>query len=162
MQEVHLSPRRLRRLSQNGRGSDPRLSCRKDQWIQVESQGVGRSCLIGGAGVPRLFDPRCFYCWTKKGFEFEPLSSIASARKKFDREAIEGTIATMNRIYTTIEAAERCETSPSSISRAAKRAGVGVRRTDGRLVGLTEQDLKAVVKKLRYVAGNPNWIARKK
>jgi hypothetical protein len=68
----------------------------------------------------------------------------------------------MNRIYTTIEAAERCETSPSSISRAAKRAGVGVRRTDGRLVGLTEQDLKAVVKKLRYVAGNPNWIARKK
>ena len=66
----------------------------------------------------------------------------------------------MKRIYTTVEAAERCETSPSSISRAARRAGVGLRRADGRLVGLSESDLKVVVKSLRHVAGNPNWIAK--
>jgi hypothetical protein len=60
-------------------------------------------------------------------------------------------------ILTTVEAATLCETSPSSISRAARKAGVGVRRADGRLVGISRNDLKKIEKLLRYKAGNPNW-----
>jgi hypothetical protein len=67
----------------------------------------------------------------------------------------------MKIIYTTVEAAEKFETSPSSISRAARAAGVGVRRSsDNRLVGLSEADLKVVAKKIRREVGNPNWIAK--
>jgi hypothetical protein len=61
-------------------------------------------------------------------------------------------------ILTTVEAAELYGTSPSSISRAARKAEVGVRRSDGRLVGISRADLKKAAKHLRYVAGNPNFI----
>lgn len=60
-------------------------------------------------------------------------------------------------ILTTVEASILYETSPSSISRAARKAGVGVRRADGRLVGISRNDLKKIEKLLRYKAGNPNW-----
>ena len=66
------------------------------------------------------------------------------------------------KIYTTVEAAEKYSTSPSSISRAAKRAGVGLRREDGRLVGISERDLSAVRKLLHFKAGNPTFGKKKK
>ena len=64
-------------------------------------------------------------------------------------------------ILTTVEAAILYGTSPSSISRAARKAEVGVRRGDGRLVGITRDDLKRLSKHLRYVAGNPNFGAKR-
>lgn len=64
---------------------------------------------------------------------------------------------TIVEILTTVEAAALYETSPSSISRAARKAGLGVRRADGRLVGISRNDLKKIAKHLRYKAGNPNW-----
>ena len=66
------------------------------------------------------------------------------------------------RILTTVEAAEELGTSASSISRAARKANVGVRREDGRLVGVSRSDLKAIQKLLRYKAGNPNFSKAKK
>lgn len=66
------------------------------------------------------------------------------------------------RIMTTVEAAAEMGTSPSSISRAAKRAGVGVRREDGRLVGISHADLKKVKKFLRFKAGNPLWSKKRR
>lgn len=66
----------------------------------------------------------------------------------------------MSQILTTVEAAEKFGTSPSSISRAAKRAGVGVRRSNGRLVGISENDLRSLKKYLRYKAGNPTWVKK--
>lgn len=60
-------------------------------------------------------------------------------------------------IMTTVEAAELAGTSPSSISRAARKARVGVRRADGRLVGISRADLKKISKHLHRVAGNPAW-----
>jgi hypothetical protein len=64
---------------------------------------------------------------------------------------------TIVEILTTVQAAKLYKTSASSISRAAKKANVGVRREDGRLVGISQRDLKALAKYLRYKAGNPNW-----
>lgn len=61
------------------------------------------------------------------------------------------------RILTTVEAAEELGTSASSISRAARKANVGVRREDGRLVGVTRNDMSKIKKLLRYKAGNPNF-----
>lgn len=63
-------------------------------------------------------------------------------------------------ILTTVELAEELGTSASSISRAAKRANVGVRREDGRLVGVGRNEVRALKKFLRYKAGNPNWKAK--
>lgn len=63
----------------------------------------------------------------------------------------------MTTILTAVEAADRLGTSPSSVSRAAAKAGVGVRRADGRLVGLSAADLKKVAKHLHYERGNPNF-----
>ena len=60
-------------------------------------------------------------------------------------------------ILTTVEAAEEFKTPASSVSRAAKKAGVGVRRSDGRLVGINRGDMKAIKKLLRYKAGNPTF-----
>jgi hypothetical protein len=65
------------------------------------------------------------------------------------------------KILTTVEAAEQYGTSASSISRAASRAGVGVRRSDGRLLGLSTNDLKVLRKFLRFKAGNPTWVKKK-
>lgn len=74
----------------------------------------------------------------------------------------QGTIGTMSRLsLTTIEAAEHFGTSPSSVSRAARKAGVGMRRADGRLVGISKSDLKAIKKFLRFKAGNPKWVTKK-
>lgn len=67
----------------------------------------------------------------------------------------------MSQILTTVEAAEKFGTSPSSVSRAAKKAGVGIRRADGRLVGINKCDLRAIEKLLRYKAGNPRWVKKK-
>lgn len=67
---------------------------------------------------------------------------------------------TIVEILTTVQAAELYGTSPSSISRAAKKANVGVRREDGRLVGISKRDLKTLAKLLKYKAGNPNWRKR--
>lgn len=61
---------------------------------------------------------------------------------------------------TTVEAAEQFGTSPSSISRAARKAGVGMRRSDGRLVGISKSDLRAIKKFLRFKAGNPKWVKK--
>lgn len=61
------------------------------------------------------------------------------------------------KIFTTVELAEKYGTSPSSISRAAKRAGVGLRRADGRLLGINSNDVAVVKKLLRFKAGNPNF-----
>lgn len=68
----------------------------------------------------------------------------------------------MSQILTTVEAAEKFGTSPSSISRAARKAGVGVRRTDGRLVGISKNDLRSIAKFLKYKAGNPTWVKKQK
>lgn len=68
----------------------------------------------------------------------------------------------MQFIVTTVEAAERYGTSPSSISRAAKKANVGLRLADGRLVGLLKEDLQALRKHLRFEPGNPNFNRRKR
>jgi hypothetical protein len=64
-------------------------------------------------------------------------------------------------IATTVELAEELGTSPSSISRAAKRANVGVRREDGRLVGVPRRDVAKIKKLLRFKAGNPNFGKKK-
>lgn len=64
-------------------------------------------------------------------------------------------------ILTTVEAAEEFGTSASSVSRAAKKAGVGVRRADGRLVGISRSDMKSIGKLLRYKAGNPTFGKQK-
>lgn len=63
-------------------------------------------------------------------------------------------------ILTTVELAELLGTSPSSISRAAKRANVGVRREDGRLVGVVKADVRKLKKLLKFKAGNPNWVKK--
>lgn len=63
----------------------------------------------------------------------------------------------MKTILTTVEAAEEFGTSPSSISRAAKRAGVGLRRSDGRLVGISRDEMRQIKKLLHYKAGNPTF-----
>lgn len=67
-------------------------------------------------------------------------------------------------VVTTVESAALYGTSPSSISRAAKRAKVGLRREDGRLVGLLKSDLRAIKKHLFYEPGNPSFAnaARRK
>lgn len=65
------------------------------------------------------------------------------------------------KIMTTVEAAEEYGTSPSSISRAAKRANLGIRRADGRLVGISEADMRKISKLLRYKAGNPTFGKKK-
>jgi hypothetical protein len=65
------------------------------------------------------------------------------------------------RILTTVEAAAELGTSPSSISRAARRADVGLRREDGRLVGISRSDMAKIRKLLRYKAGNPNFGKKK-
>lgn len=66
------------------------------------------------------------------------------------------------KIYTTVELAAKLKTSASSVSRAARRADVGLRREDGRLVGIPERDVGKVKKFLRFKTGNPVWIARAK
>ena len=66
------------------------------------------------------------------------------------------------KIITTVEAAKRYGTSPSSISRAAKKASVGLRREDGRLVGLREKELRILRKHLQFEPGNPNLTKRRK
>lgn len=65
-------------------------------------------------------------------------------------------------LYTTVELAEMLETSPSSISRAARRADVGLRRSDGRLVGIEIGDVPAIKRCLNYLAGNPDWRSPEK
>jgi hypothetical protein len=67
-----------------------------------------------------------------------------------------------NEVFTTVELAEMLETSPSSISRAARRASVGLRRSDGRLVGIERKDLRAIESHLNYLAGNPQWRSAEK
>jgi hypothetical protein len=66
------------------------------------------------------------------------------------------------KIITTVEAAKRYGTSPSSISRAAKKADVGLRRADGRLVGLRERELVVLRKYLQFEPGNPNFHSPKR
>lgn len=61
---------------------------------------------------------------------------------------------------TTVELAELLGTSPSSISRAAKRAKIGVRREDGRLVGVMKSQVNSLKKFLKFKAGNPNWVKK--
>ena len=60
-------------------------------------------------------------------------------------------------ILTTVEVAEKYGTSASSVSRAAKRAGVGLRLPDGRLVGLRQHEVRTLAKLLHFRPGNPTF-----
>lgn len=67
-----------------------------------------------------------------------------------------------NEIFTTVELADLLKTSASSISRAASKLGIGVRRTDGRLVGITKSDVPKIKESLHYLSGNPTWRSEEK
>jgi len=67
-----------------------------------------------------------------------------------------------NEIFTTVELAELLKTSASSISRAARKLDIGVRRSDGRLVGIMKSDVPLIKKNLHYLSGNPTWRSDEK
>lgn len=56
------------------------------------------------------------------------------------------------------EAARRLGVAPITVSRVARRNGIGVIVEDGRLAALATTDLPILRKFIRPHAGNPNWI----
>jgi excisionase family DNA binding protein len=64
--------------------------------------------------------------------------------------------------YSTRQAAERLGCSAKTISRAAKKAGVGIHFIGGRLAALAPADLLALKPHIHETSGNPDWIAAAK
>jgi len=61
--------------------------------------------------------------------------------------------------YSTRQAAEKLGCSAKTISRAAKRSGIGIYYVGGRLAALAPADLTALKPLIHETSGNPNWIA---
>jgi hypothetical protein len=57
------------------------------------------------------------------------------------------------------EAAKRLGVAPITVSRVARRAGIGVFVEDGRLAALATTDLPKLQPFIHATAGNPVWIA---
>jgi transposase len=64
--------------------------------------------------------------------------------------------------YSTRQAAEKLGCSAKTISRAAKRANVGIHFINGRLAALAPSDLAAIRPFIHETSGNPDWIAAAK
>ena len=60
------------------------------------------------------------------------------------------------------EAAKRLGVAPITISRVARRTGIGVFVEDGRLAALATTDLPRLQPYIHATAGNPVWIAAAK
>ena len=61
--------------------------------------------------------------------------------------------------YSTRQAAAKMKCSAKTISRAAKKAGVGIHFIGGRLAALAPADLLALKPHIHETSGNPDWIA---
>jgi hypothetical protein len=57
------------------------------------------------------------------------------------------------------EAAKRLGVAPITISRVARRTGIGVFVEDGRLAALATTDLLRLKPHINETCGNPAWIA---
>lgn len=64
--------------------------------------------------------------------------------------------------YSTRQAAAKLKCSAKTISRAAKKAGVGIHFIGGRLAALAPADLVAMQPHIHESSGNPEWIAAAK
>jgi hypothetical protein len=65
--------------------------------------------------------------------------------------------------FTSSEAAERLGCSVKTVTRAARRAGIGVFVHGGnRLAALHPSDLKRMQAVIHATSGNPDWIAAAK
>lgn len=60
------------------------------------------------------------------------------------------------------EAAKRLGVAPITISRVARRTGIGVFVEDGRLAALATNDLPRLQSFIHATSGNPVWIAAAK
>lgn len=60
------------------------------------------------------------------------------------------------------EAAKRLGVAPITISRVARRTGIGVFVEDGRLAALATTDLPRLKPFIHETSGNPAWIAQAK
>lgn len=60
--------------------------------------------------------------------------------------------------FTATLAAKMLECSRSSVCRAAKASGAGI-YANGRLVAITQNDLKKIKPFIHETSGNPDWIA---
>jgi hypothetical protein len=61
--------------------------------------------------------------------------------------------------YSTRQAAEKLGCSAKTISRAAKKANVGIHFINGRLAALAPADLMMIQPFIHETSGNPVWIA---
>lgn len=61
--------------------------------------------------------------------------------------------------YSTRQAAAKLGCSEKTISRAARRSGIGIYFIGGRLAALAPTDLTALRSVIHETSGNPNWIA---
>ena len=59
------------------------------------------------------------------------------------------------------EAARRLGVAPITISRVARRTGIGVFVEDGRLAALATTDLPRIKPFIHATSGNPLWIAKR-
>jgi hypothetical protein len=64
--------------------------------------------------------------------------------------------------YSTRQAAEKLGCSPTTISRAARKTGLGIWFRGGRLAALSPADLAALKPHIQAGPGNPDWIAEGK
>lgn len=64
--------------------------------------------------------------------------------------------------YSTRQAAERLGCCAKTISRAARRTGLGIWFVGGRLAALSPTDLVALKSHIHDTSGNPEWIASAK
>ena len=60
---------------------------------------------------------------------------------------------------STSDVAVRIGCCSRTVSRAARRAGVGVYLKCGRLVAIAADDVPAIRSVVHAAAGNPNWIS---
>jgi hypothetical protein len=60
------------------------------------------------------------------------------------------------------EAAKRLGVAPITVSRVARRTGIGVFVEDGRLAALATTDLPRLQPHIHETSGNPVWIAAAK
>jgi excisionase family DNA binding protein len=61
--------------------------------------------------------------------------------------------------YSGTQAAKFLGCSVNTISRAARKAGVGIWLIGGRLAALSPADVEALKAHIHETSGNPNWIA---
>lgn len=60
------------------------------------------------------------------------------------------------------EAARMLRVAPITVSRVAKRHGIGVVVEDGRLAALSISDIKALKNFIQPTRGNPKWTKRRR